>query len=97
MASRRAAKVTDQATLTREIDLRLNAEDIADAFCQLDDDAQAQFFVHVAAIMRAWPEPGGHHMQNLYIARHLRDCEFVTAGARGWLGDPVDSMREAKT
>lgn len=54
---------------------------LADAFCQLTDDDQAQFFIECARIMQSW---GGAHraMQAHYIGRHLRDCQCSTYEAR---------------
>ena len=79
--------------LTRAMDIYLSAADIAEVFCELDDDAQAQFFVHVARIMGAWPEPGAATMQPYFIGKHLATCECGTEGARQFIRDVAEAMK----
>lgn len=55
---------------------------LAREFCTLDDDGQAQFFVEVAKIMRAWPSANGLEIQAQAVGSHLRTCECSTADAR---------------
>lgn len=57
---------------------------LAAQFCAMTDDAQAQFFVHVARVMGSW---GSAAMdgQLSYIGRHLRTCECSTEAAREWV------------
>lgn len=54
---------------------------LAESFCDMDDDQQAKFFVEVARIMNAW---GGAKLytQAYYIGRHLRTCACSTDDAR---------------
>ncbi len=68
----------------REVAIELTSEDLAEAFCEMDDDQQAQFFVHVAHNMSAW-KPSGAAMQLRFIGDHLRECECSTADARNWV------------
>jgi len=42
-------------TLHREVAIQLSPEDLAEAFCDMDDDQQAQFFVHVSAMLTSSP------------------------------------------
>lgn len=87
--------MSDVATIHKAVALSLSTEEIAGAFCALDDDAQAQFFVHVAAKMRTWGH-GKSDMQRLYIAHHLRDCSCTTDEAREWIADVADEMRATR-
>jgi hypothetical protein len=79
--------------LKREATIKLEAQDVAELFCDLDDDSQAQFFVHVAATMKAWPEPGAGEMQKWYIGRHLAQCDCVTEDAREWIADLAETIQ----
>lgn len=71
------------AAIERARDLMGNEDPaaLARAFCRLDDDGQARFFVEAARIMAEWPG-AGMDMQAHYIGRHLRDCECSTPGGR---------------
>ena len=66
---------------------------LAAQFCGMTDDAQAQFFVHVARTMGAW-KGGGCHMQLAYIGKHLQECACSTPEARQWINDLSDHLRE---
>lgn len=70
-------KVKVTTTTEIEVDLAL----LAEAFCGLDDDGQAQFFVEVAKRFNAWG-PGKADQQCWYIGGHLRNCECSTSEAR---------------
>lgn len=72
------------AKLTKSIEVELTPQDIAAAFCQMDDDEQSQFFVHVAAIMTGWCEenPAAFYFQTNAIGSHLRTCKCSTEEAR---------------
>jgi hypothetical protein len=64
-----------------EIDL----ETLARAFCEMDDDQQAQFFVKVAEIAK---EFSGFDNQWYFLGGHLRNCECSTDDAR----EMIDSI-----
>jgi hypothetical protein len=82
MANRAAIQVT--ATIT--------VDDIARVFCELDDDAQAQFFVKVGAIMEKWD--GASRIMQLHAAgRHLRDCSCSTYEGRRVVEELYESMQ----
>lgn len=68
-----------KVTTTQEIEVDISM--LADAFCGLDDDGQAQFFVEVAKRFNAWGA-GKADSQCWYIGGHLRNCECSTAEAR---------------
>jgi hypothetical protein len=80
------------AKLQKPMELVLSTEEIAKAFCDLDDDAQAQFFVHVAADMAKWGGGKGA-MQIFYIGKHLQECECSTEEARDWVKDLAECAR----
>ena len=67
---------------------------VASMFCEMDDDAQAQFFVHVANIMNRWGNDKAC-MQIYAIGKHMRTCTCVTDDAREWLRDLVSEMNRA--
>lgn len=85
------------AKLRKTVDLALTAEDIARAFCDLDDDAQAQFFVHCARIAEEWTvAPGSYRgMQWFNVGRHLRDCDCSTEEGREMIRDIASAMEPA--
>jgi hypothetical protein len=66
-------------------EVEIDVETMARVFCNLDDDAQAQFFVKVAEIAKTFP-----HFDNqwYYLGGHLRNCECSTDDAR----DMIDSI-----
>lgn len=83
------------AAIAKTFDVFLSVADIAEAFCQMDDDEQARFFVEVARIMEAYPGPAAGLLQRGAIARHLSTCECATELAREWLRDITSSLEES--
>lgn len=73
-----------------DVDCRSKA--IAELFCAMTDDGQAQFFVHVAATMAKWPRVGACETQAFYIGKHLRDCECSTEGGREFIRSIIYAM-----
>ena len=70
---------------------------IAEVFCNLDDDKQAKFFVHVAQIMGEWD--GGSYsrdIQAIYIGNHLRTCACSTEESREFLKSISEAMNGDK-
>lgn len=63
------------------IDIALTPAQVAEAFCDLNDEDQAQVFVEIAKIASAWPG-GVTGTQFFMVGRHLRDCECSTEEAR---------------
>lgn len=55
---------------------------LAQAFTNMNDDQQAQFFVEVAKIMKTWTSSGGMSQQAYYIGRHLATCKCSTEDSR---------------
>jgi hypothetical protein len=74
------------------VDVPLTLDQLAGLFIELDDDAQAQFFVKVAALMQSWTEHE-RNMQAHYIGRHLRDCRCSTEEARELVTEIFRSMQ----
>jgi hypothetical protein len=80
----------------RELVTSLSApESLAEEFCKLDDDTQAQFFTHVARIMASWPVVAGAVFQAHAIGRHLATCECSTEAARELIRNIVSAMDES--
>lgn len=77
--------------LTVTVDVPMTIEQLAGLFVELDDDAQAKFFVEVARLMSTWTEYE-RYMQVDYIGKHLRDCSCSTEEARDFLRSIVESM-----
>lgn len=67
----------------------LSPRELAEAFCQLNDEAQAQFFIEVAAIAASWT---GTFPQWLAVGRHLGECQCATDGAREMVRDIVAGL-----
>jgi len=70
--------------LTIEIDRKFTPREIAAAFCDLDDEGQAQFFIECASIASEWNIPGrlGADWQWYVVGRHLATCECSNDDAR---------------
>jgi hypothetical protein len=68
--------------LTREI--KLTPEELAEAFCEMDDDSQAKFFVECARIERSWDRAGSFMYVDQWreVGKHLRECACSTEDAR---------------
>lgn len=70
------------------VDRRLTPLELATAFCELDDEAQAQFFIEAARIAETWREDVkagtsyGPGWQWYSIGRHLKTCSCSTEEAR---------------
>lgn len=78
--------------LKTEVVAELTPEILAAAFCSMNDEEQADFFIHCDRIARAtW----GHapDLQWQYIGGHLKNCKCSTPGAR----DMVDNIHHAMT
>ena len=74
-----------------QVDLTLSVEQLAQAFCELDDERQAQFFVEVGKIAETWD--GSTFPQWLLVGRHLKECECSTDKAREIVLDIADGVR----
>lgn len=66
-------------------DRKLTPLEIAEAFCELDDEQQAQVFIDVARIASGWTAANGSYgagWQWFTIGRHLKTCSCSTDEAR---------------
>ncbi len=72
------------------VDLNLTPAQLAELFCQLVDDDQAQFFVEVGKIAAGWTCAT---MQWHRVGRHLRDCECSTVDGRAVIEEIADGMK----
>jgi hypothetical protein len=81
----------------KTVDVRVRAtmtvDDLAAAFCELDDDAQARFFVEVARLFAEWPHGG--RTQVLAIGGHLTTCQCSTEEARDFVRGLADVIGDA--
>lgn len=71
-------------------------EGLAEEFCELNDDAQARFFVHIARIAASWG-CNAHGLDSAYwqataIGRHLRTCSCSTEEARAFISNIASAM-----
>lgn len=82
-----------------EVTVDLDLDMLARVFAELDDDAQAQFFVKVAAILDSTPPTKWTsdvaRWQAEHIGRHLASCQCSTPSARIFIGNIYDSMTDA--
>lgn len=74
------------------VDWKPSPAELAAAFCEMDDERQAQFFIDVARIATLWDgDPG---IQWMRVGRHLRDCACSTDNARDMVRE-IASATEA--
>lgn len=74
------------------VDLALTPAQLAYAFSEMSDEEQAQFFIDVALLVRAWPDPIARQLQAMEIGKHLRECSCSNDDARQFVRDIVDGM-----
>lgn len=78
-----------------EMDWQPSVEQLAEAFCELDDERQAQFFIECARIASAWPtKHGGASYQWYLVGKHLRTCTCSTEEARTMITDMAGGIGE---
>ena len=71
-------------TLQERLDAKkIDLDSLANTFCELDDEGQAEFFIRVAAIASKWESR--QHQQWWAVGRHLRDCDCSNDTARDML------------
>lgn len=76
------------------VNVQLTPRELAEFFCSMDDEKQAQFFIEAASIAAKWEtnEQGlGADWQWYSVGRHLRTCSCSTEEAR----DLVKSIADA--
>ena len=66
-----------------EVGIALTPTMLAEAFCEMNDEEQAQVFIEIARIATSLWQPGGiYGMQLWSVGRHLRDCACSSHEAR---------------
>jgi hypothetical protein len=78
-----------------QVDVTLTAVELADAFCEMGDEQQAQFFIEVARIADGWPPgimPRGWQWRE--VGKHLRNCSCSSESARALVREIADGMAE---
>lgn len=76
-----------------ETKITLDVATVANAFCEMSDEQQAQFFIEAAKLATAWNDGrGATGMQWWYVGRHLRNCACATEEARDMVREIVQSM-----
>ena len=81
-----------------DIDVTLTPRQIAQAFCDLGDEDQAQFFIECAAIAATWREGDPNALPSYQwhvVGRHLRTCECSTYEARAMVEEIAGGIAEA--
>ena len=73
------------------MDVQLTPMQLAEAFCEMSDERQAQFFIDVARISATWS--GGAGMQWFSVGRHLRNCECSTEEARDLVMEIAEAVK----
>ena len=78
---------------TTDINIDLTPVVLAEAFCELDDEKQAQFFIECARIVQTW-EPAAKCMQWYYVGRHLKTCACSTYEARDMVKEIASALED---
>lgn len=60
----------------------LSPRQIAELFCEMNDEDQAQFFIETAAIAATWKTDMGTGWQWWRVGRHLLNCSCSNEEAR---------------
>lgn len=66
--------------------VKLTPSQIAEAFCELNDEEQADFFIETARRFEEWG-PAGRSIQAHSIGRHLKTCSCSTYEARALVSE----------
>jgi len=90
--------MTRLSQLKQLVETLASPESLAEQFCELDDDAQAQFFVHVARIAATWPPTqfaaDAAGWQAGEIGKHLKTCSCSTEEARDFVRNIAAAMED---
>lgn len=77
-------------TMTTEIDVTPRL--LAELFCGMDDEQQAQFFIDASAVARRWNNVAD--WQWFTVGRHLKTCACSTEDARDMVLSIADGLAE---
>jgi hypothetical protein len=75
-----------RVTIQKELAIDVSIHELAKAFSEFDDDAQARFFCAVAAEFSKF-DGGTGAGQTVAIAGHLNTCSCSTKAGRQWIRD----------
>ena len=78
-----------------EADIDLTSRQLAEAFCEMNDDEQTRCFGDVAAVMETWA-PHKRLLQVSFIGSHLVDCDCGGERARELITGIYEAMTESK-
>jgi hypothetical protein len=70
--------------------IKLTPAQLAEAFCEMDDEDQAQVFIEAARIARGWDAPPA--VQWSRVGGHLRTCSCSSADARALVRGLADGL-----
>ena len=85
---------TYRATIKTERTVELSIETVAQWFCELNDEQQADFFIAVAAEAHTWPHHADH--QWYLVGRHLVNCTCGTPEALALVEELSNGIRAAQ-
>ena len=74
------------------VDMTLTPRQLAEVWCEMNDEDQAQFFIEAAAIIRTWPDIMGRQLQAMEVGKHLAECSCSNDDARELVRDIVAGM-----
>jgi hypothetical protein len=63
------------------VEVKLTPAQLAEEWCALNDEDQAQFFIEAARLMASWG-PGARSTQMYQVGKHLLTCECSSDAAR---------------
>ncbi len=64
------------------VEIKLTPRQLAEAFCEMNDEQQAQVFIEAAAIAQQWKGDFGSGWQWWLVGRHLLTCGCSNDDAR---------------
>lgn len=79
-----------------EVEIKLTPLRLAEAFCEMNDEDQAQFFIEAARVCRTWDDETGRAMQWWSVGKHLSACACSTEEARDLIRDIVGGMEHGR-
>lgn len=75
------------------VNVELTPLNLAEAFTEMNDEEQAQFFIEVTAIMGRWGS-SRRSQQAYYIGGHLRTCTCSNDAARMLVREIADASEQ---
>lgn len=75
------------------VEVSLTPRQVAEAFCDLDDEQQAQVFIEVALLASRWEASAFVGSQWFAVGRHLRDCSCSSDAARNVVSEMAAGLK----